>query len=409
MTSGRISTDTGLHLRCVFAVVTPMRIALVYRSFHLRGSQARRTVELARYLSQRHDVHVFAIGSRTEHALAPRCTFHDVPVGHLGDGVAFSARELIPFGFRAARLVDASRFDVVHVCNPSTWVGEVLHLPGVARGEAVLQGTSRARRVAGSIRHPGNSARWLIEQRAIRNRSLRRFHVDAPSVRADLERYHRIAPEHILVVPQAVNLAEFRPAEDPVAARASVAVEDPNRTILLFCGSDLERKGLDRAIDALAAADADAELLVVGTSKEEPHFRQLARDRGVEGRVRFLGTRSDPGRFYQAADILVLPTRADVWGITPIEAMASGIPSIVSDAAGSSVLVREANTGIVLSEPFGPRELREAIERLARDPALRRKLAGNGLEAVTAHSWDVRGQLVEDDLLALVEARRGRS
>ena len=74
-----------------------MRIALVYRSFHLLGSLARETVELARHLSQRHEVHVFSIAARTDPTLAPECTFHDVPVETLGDGVHFSVRELMAF------------------------------------------------------------------------------------------------------------------------------------------------------------------------------------------------------------------------------------------------------------------------------------------------------------------------
>jgi glycosyltransferase involved in cell wall biosynthesis len=381
-----------------------MRIALVYRSFRLTGSLARRTIELARHLSRNHDVHVFTIGERTDASLAPGCTFHDVPVGHLGDGVRFSARELLTFAFRAPRLVAQERFDIVHVCNPSTWIGDVLHLPGVAHGEAVLRGISDARFVASYLRHPGNGARWIIERRALRNRSLRRIHVDAPSVVSDLERYHRIPPDRVLVVPPAVNLAEFRPTKDTAAARASVSVRG-DRTVLLFCGSDLERKGLDRAINALCAADVDAELLVVGSDSHEDRFRSLATTRGVGDRVHFVGNRPDVARFYQTADVLVLPTRVDVWGITPIEAMASGIPSIVSAAAGSASVVGEAGAGIVLPEPFEVRNLRHAIERLARDPALRQTMGRAGLAAAGAHSWESRGQLVEDDLIALAEQR----
>lgn len=382
-----------------------MRIALVYRSFLLSGSLARRTIELARHLSRHHEVHVFTIGARTDTSLAPGCTFHDVPVNHLGDGVRFSARELLTFAPRAARLVDRERFDIVHVCNPSTWIGDVLHLPGVARGEAVLQGASHGRFIASYLRHPGNAARWIVERRALGNRALRRIHVDAPSVVEDLQRYHGIPADRVLVVPPAVNFAEFRPAEDVAAARIAVSVRGAHRTLLLFCGSDFERKGLDRAIEALAATDVDAELLVVGGHHEEDRFRALARAGGVGDRVRFLGSRQDVARYYQAADILLLPTRADVWGITPIEAMASGIPSIVSSAAGSASVVHEAGAGIVLPEPFDVRQLREAVERLARDPALRQAMGRAGLAAADAHSWESRGQLVEDDLVAVAERR----
>jgi glycosyltransferase involved in cell wall biosynthesis len=384
-----------------------MRIALVYRSFNLSGSQPRRTVELARQLSRRHDVHVFSIGQRTDITLAPECTFHDVTVSHLGDGFRFSARELLTFAARAARQVAGERFDIVHACNPSTWLGDVLHLPGVARGEAALQGSSLARFVASNLRHSGNAARWIVERRALGNRALRRIHVDAPSVVVDLERYHGIPPDCVLIVPPAVNLDEFGPAQDRGAARASVSMKDLHRSLLLFCGNDFERKGLDRAIEMLAATEIDAELLVAGEFAGEGRFRAMAQAHGVGDRVHFLGRRDDVARYFKAADILLLPTRADVWGATPIEAMASGVPSIVTSVVGSAPAVCKAAAGIVLSEPFDARDFREAVERLARDDTLRRTMGRNGLAAVGAHSWERRAQLVEDDLVDVVQGRFG--
>jgi UDP-glucose:(heptosyl)LPS alpha-1,3-glucosyltransferase len=383
-----------------------MRIALVYRSFNLSGSLSRQTVELARHLIPRHEVHVFAIGARTDRRLAPACVFHDVPVRTLGDGVGFSARELLAYGVRAAGLVDREHFDVVHACIPSSWIGDVLHVPGVARGEAERRGISRARFVASSIRHPGNAARWMVERLALTNRGLRRVHAETPSVAVDLQHYYGIPESRILVVLPGVNLAAFRPPDDIGAARESLQIHDPNRTILLFCGSGFERKGLDRAIDALAAADLDAEMLVVGNCHEDDRFRAIARARGVDDRVRFLGRQTDTERYYQAADIFLLPTRWDVWGNTPIEAMACGIPSIVSSAAGSADVVRASGAGIVLSEPFSTRELREAIERLGNDRALRMSMGAKGHLAARAHSWESRGRVVEDDLLDIAERRR---
>ena len=112
------------------------------------------------------------------------------------------------------------------------------------------------------------------------------------------------------------------------------------------------------------------------------------------------------GRYYKAADILVLPTRADVWGVTTVEAMASGIPSVVTSVAGSSSVVRDADAGIVLSEPFDVRDFREAVRRLAGDPGLRQALGQRGLAAAQNHSWESRGAIVEDDLVTVAERRR---
>jgi glycosyltransferase involved in cell wall biosynthesis len=384
-----------------------MRIALVYRSFHLAASLARGTVELARHLSQGHEVHVFSIDERTDAALAPRCTFHNVHVSHLGDGTRFSARELLAFARRVESLLARERFDVVHVCAPSAWVGEVLLVPGIVRGEARLQGIHDLRLIATTVRHPGNAARLFLEKRAFRNPSLRRIHVAAPSVRNDVIASYGVDPDDVLLVPPAVNLTEFSPAPDRAAARIEAGLESAG-IVIVFCGSSFWRKGLDRAIEALALVGGDVELVVVGRGHDEEWYRELARARGIENRVRFLGQRSDAWRLYHAADMFVLPTRADVWGLTVIEAMACGVPPIVSSAAGSSSAIRSGETGIVLPEPFRLEDFVDAIELLKRDEELRLAMGRAGTEVAKEHSWAKLARVIEQDLVAVAEGRLGR-
>jgi len=381
-----------------------LRVALVYRSFNLAGSLARETVELARHLSHRHEVHVFSIASRTDSSLAPECTFHAVPVWSLGDGQRFSARELASFARHGAELVSRERFDVVHTCAPSTWVGNVLHVPGVSREEARLQGIPAWRYAAQALRHPGDAVRRRLERKSLGYLDLQRLHAAAPSVRDALEKHYGISPADILIVPPAVNLDEFQPVVDKAAARAAVGVDDPDVLVLLFCGSAFARKGLDRAIVALGEVRANALLLVVGGGPEEP-YRRLAATHGVREHVRFLGVREDAWRFYQAADIVLLPTRADVWGITPFEGMACGVPPIVTAAAGSASAVVDGETGIVLAEPFANRALVHAIERLASDPVLRSTMGEAGVDEAQNHSHVERSRRIEEDLVSVAEER----
>lgn len=381
-----------------------VRIALVYRSFELTGSLPRFSVELARFLSRSHEIHVFAIARRTDRSLVPGATFHDVPVSALGDGGGFSARELLSFARNAATLLGDPSYDIVHVRAPSTWCGDVLHVPGVVRGEAAIQHITPARLVATTVRHPGNAARWLIERRALANRSLRRIHVDAPSVRDDLVRYHGFDPEDVVVAVPGVNLDEFHPADDREAARAEAGLEPSERFTALFCGHDFERKGLDRAIEALAAMRSDAELLVVGSSPDETRYRALASDRGVAERVRFLGARSDAAAIFRAADAFVLPTRAEIWGATVVEAMASGTPPVVTSVAGAASAVTTGVNGVVLPEPFAIEDLRDALEQLATDSSFRRSLAVAGRDRAARYSWEEHGRLVEADLVELAAA-----
>src|SRR5688572_5603139 len=272
-----------------------LRIAVVYRAFHRSGSLPRATVELASRLSQRHDVHVFSIGALSDPALAPKCTFHDVPARGLSSPRGASARELLSYARNAARLVSADQFDVVHTCAPSTWVADILHVPGVMRGESIGQGIPGWRFAAGLVRHPRNAARLLLERKALRGR-FARIHAAAPSVRDDLVRFYGVDPDRITVVPPAVNLDHFQP-NSRESARRALGSSSADRFLILFYGKDFQRKGLDRAIEALAMAQVDAELVVVGGGPETT-FSSIATRFGVAEHVRFLGARSDVHLLY---------------------------------------------------------------------------------------------------------------
>jgi glycosyltransferase involved in cell wall biosynthesis len=374
----------------------------VYRNFGLTGSLSRFSVELARYLSTRHDVHVYSIARRTDKTLAAGVTFHDVPVISLGSGSGFCARELLSFARNTAALLDRERFDIVHVRAPGTWRGDVLHVPGVVRGEARLQGYGRWRLAASTVRHPGNAARRFVERRALDNPGLRRIHVDAPTVRDDLVRIHGFDGDDVLVAVPGVNLDEFHPALGRAAARIEAGLgAGGDRLTLLFCGHDFERKGLARAIEAVAAARVEADLIVIGASPETPKYRALAERHGVGERIRFLGERADAAVFFRAADAFLLPTHADIWGVTVVEAMAAGTPPVVSAAAGAASAVDDGRTGIVLPEPYDPRDLRDAIERLANDVPYRLSLGSAGRQRAARYSWEAHCTLVESDLVAL--------
>lgn len=384
-----------------------MKIALVYRSLHLAGSLPRFHAELARHLSGRgHDVHVYSIGSRTDTSAAPGCTFHDVPVWALGEGVSADWRELLSFSRNVRRLLARADHDVVHVRLPSTWDGDLVHVPGVVRGEAEAAGVSPARTALSSVRHPGGAARLLLERRAVRNPRVAGFHVDAPLVRDHLVRFYGVDPGRITVARPGVDLAVFTPPPDRIAARAEVGLPTDDRFLVLFSGHDFERKGLDRAIEALAAMREPGELVVLGRSSAEAAHRRLAGERGVADRVRFVGDHGASERFYRAADAFLLPTRSDIWGVTVVEAMATGLPCVVSSGAGSSAVVDDGRSGFVVPEPTPVDALAAALDRLAASSELRRAMGAAGQEIARDHSWQAHGALVERDLAEIVERRR---
>lgn len=139
--------------------------------------------------------------------------------------------------------------------------------------------------------------------------------------------------------------------------------------VLLQLGSDFKRKGVDRSIIAIASLPESLRdrivLLVVGQDKPDV-FRALAKKLGLkESQVQFLGGRSDIPEILAATDIFLHPAYHENTGTVIVEALVAGLPIIVSGICGYAHYVKEAQCGVVLSEPFNQNEMNEALEYLA--------------------------------------------
>ena len=135
--------------------------------------------------------------------------------------------------------------------------------------------------------------------------------------------------------------------------------------MLLFVGSGFIKKGLDRAIRALAAARAakpgeDIRLYIVGQDRER-RFRQLAQQLKLEDALHFLGGRDDVPDLLLAADLLVHPALDEAAGIVLLEALVAGLPVLVTDVCGYAHHIAAAGAGRVLASPFDQAALDAAV------------------------------------------------
>jgi UDP-glucose:(heptosyl)LPS alpha-1,3-glucosyltransferase len=194
----------------------------------------------------------------------------------------------------------------------------------------------------------------------------------------DLVRVHRVARERISVVPYPIDLERFRNVA-PNGFRARLAVGDAR--LLLFVGHDFERKGLGEAIAALAGLP-EAHLAVVGNGPKG-EYEAAARRAGAAGRVHFVGGTEEPERLFAEADLFLLPTRNDVWGITILEALAAGVPVVTTEAAGAAPVVRASGAGVVLADG-DPAGIRAALVPLLGDEKRRLEAGRRGPAAAAA-------------------------
>ena len=194
------------------------------------------------------------------------------------------------------------------------------------------------------------------------------------------ERYlKKIGPDGLRVF----NLVQVVPE---VCNRWPKAVEKPqqykDKVVLLYLGYLRKNKGGDFLIQVFKQMRrTDAVLIIAGSGKEEAKWKALAR--GCET-IRFVGHVADEekARCYLQADIFVLPTEHDTWGLVVNEAMYYGLPMVVSDAAGASELITD--NGIVF-ESGNEEMLREALTRLIEDGELRKKMGGSSKARIAGY------------------------
>jgi UDP-glucose:(heptosyl)LPS alpha-1,3-glucosyltransferase len=189
---------------------------------------------------------------------------------------------------------------------------------------------------------------------------------------SEVEKYkeHYGTPvERLHLLPPGVGQDRRAPEDAPKrrkAVRASLGLAS-QELALLFVGSNFAAKGLDRAITALAKLREDqpsvtCSLLVAGQDKSR-RYQRLARRLGVADGVSFLGGRDDIGELMLGADLLIHPAHNEASGIVLLEAIAAGLPIVVTDVCGYAHYVEAARAGILLPSPFSQEQLDRAVMR----------------------------------------------
>ncbi|HEX4634215.1 MAG TPA: glycosyltransferase family 4 protein, partial [Gemmatimonadales bacterium] len=210
----------------------------------------------------------------------------------------------------------------------------------------------------------------------------------------------------VRVVPLGTEPREFHPGIDARSVRERYRLE--GGPWLLTVARIEWHKGIDTVIKALPAvlrAHPSARYAVAGVGPRRPQLEQLARDAGVAEAVRFLGPVPDAElpALYNAADLYVGASRrhdllVEGFGISLVEASASGLAVVGGRSGGVPDAVRDGETGILV-DPDDPAAVAAGVNRLLGDEALRKKLGAGGRAAVEQYyNWDrVAKDLIDID------------
>jgi D-inositol-3-phosphate glycosyltransferase len=227
-----------------------------------------------------------------------------------------------------------------------------------------------------------------------------------------LVRYYRATPEHIGVVPCGVDLERFRPL-DRRTVRRELGFEE-ERPIVLFVGRLAPIKGIDRLLEAMTHLESrlPARLVIIGgddqQSPESENLRRLSQMLGLRDSVVFLGRveheRLPP--YYCAADVLVLPSHYETFGLVALEALACGTPVVATPVGAMEMVIRQNETGYVAADG-DPRMLARGIDTFLARSRTDSWSAAAIRATVLGFGWDSVAASVIEEYQALLRQERG--
>jgi len=365
-----------------------LRIAVLNRIFMPTGGGAERySIALVEQLAQRHEIHVFAqlMDHPTDRHM-PGVTYHQVSMPLV------RPRWINQLWFALATWWQTrTGFDVVH-SHENTWHGQVQTVHVVPVTHSLLHGRNGWRRalrwvkIATSARLLGylalERARYAVRpSRCIALASGTLQPVMAASFPHALDMCEVVSPG-VASVPGQCTVQQRQ------AARAQLGLPQAGRCIL-FVGNDFRKKGLPTLIAALAQLPTDCFLAVVGNAAQQPLVQHALDTSGHSQRVFFLGALPTVDIAYQAADCLAHPTLEDTFAMVVLEAMAHGLPVVVSGAAycGIAALLTTDVDALLLHDPRDAVALGAALNRVLTDDALAGRLREQGLAFAGRHAW----------------------
>jgi D-inositol-3-phosphate glycosyltransferase len=230
---------------------------------------------------------------------------------------------------------------------------------------------------------------------------LRRTHAviaESPASKHQTIQAYGIDPRKIEIIPGGVDITAFRP-QNRQHIRESLGLV-PGQPVLLFVGRLQPLKGIDillRAAQIVRQQYASLQVLIVGggvdtaddhESQERQRLQALSQELGLTDQVRFIKAQPQDilVQYYAAADVFVMPSHYESFGMVVLEAMACGTPVVASNVGGLASTVVHGGTGFLVPEGDW-HAFAQAILRLVASPLLREAFAQAGVQRARSFAW----------------------
>lgn len=220
--------------------------------------------------------------------------------------------------------------------------------------------------------------------------------------KAELTHYYGAESEKMSMVPCGVNLGLFRP-EEKTSARQQLGIDD-NENIILYVGRFAALKGLDRLLKAMTYLQhhRDLKLVIIGgdgdTAPDSIKFRRLSSELGLRNRVRFVGRIEQDSlpRYYSAADLLVVPSYHESFGLVALESLACGTPVVATEVGAMDSIICEGKTGCIVTD-VTPMAIAKAVGDFISKPLWEMESVSDIRDSVRKFQWShVADAIIEE-------------
>lgn len=325
--------------------------------------------------------------------LSPTIQVHSVAIGKTEHSLHHqSQKDILRYTWQGYHYADAllkkNKYDVIHAffsvpCGVMAWrLGKKYNLPYIVslRGSDVPGYSERFSFIYIFLR-PLICAIWRHASSVVANsQDLKKLALQS-------------APQQLIgVIPNGVDTEKFTPGQ----------LREPEGEWIITAGATrlTERKGLHLIIEALPALIAiEPKIIfeVMGDGSALEKLKQLAEDLGVQKHVRFLGRipAENTPLYYSRAKVFILPSANEGMSNALLEALASGLPAIVTDTGGSSGLVESGKNGFIITRESTA--IAGAVKKLLENEDVRLTMAASSRQRAEEQSW----QTVGDEYVSL--------
>jgi glycosyltransferase involved in cell wall biosynthesis len=202
-----------------------------------------------------------------------------------------------------------------------------------------------------------------------------------------------ICKKEVKVIPHGVDVAHFNVRTNEDEAKEKLGLKK-DEVLVLSVQRLVPRKGIEHLLSAMSMVvkeNPKVKLAIIGDGPKKAYLKGLAKKLKIDNNVNFMGFVDSHSlqKYYSLCDIFVLHSLYEQFGIVLVEAMACGKPVVSTKVGAIPEIVDNGKTGFLV-EPKNPKQLAEAILKLAVDEKLRSKLGHEGMKKVKKnYDWDI--------------------